>query len=50
MVNIRNAPTALLCPGKLSSHCQINLSNYTINSILLSEQQAAQSCNIGRKQ
>jgi len=45
-VNIRNPLTALLCfgtPPKIAS------SNYTINSILLSEQQAAQMCNFGRK-
>jgi len=49
MINIDNPLTALLCRGKVSSDCQINPSNYTINSILLPEQQAAQMCNLGRK-
>jgi len=38
MLNIHNPLTALLCRDKLSSDCKINFSNYTINSILLSEQ------------
>jgi len=50
MVGIRNPLTALLCRGKLSNDCEINSSNYVINSILLSEQQAALMCNVGRKQ
>jgi len=40
MVNIHNPLTALLVWDKLSSDCFINSFNYTINSILLSEQQA----------
>ena len=45
-VNIHNPLTALLCFG---STAKIDYSNYTINSILLPEQQAAQMCNFGRK-
>jgi len=37
MVNICNPMTALLFRGKLSSVCQVNPVNYTINSILMSE-------------
>ena len=37
---------ALLCFGTTP---QIDSSNYTINSVWLSEQQAAQMCNFGRK-
>ena len=46
MVNIHNQLTALLGWDKLS---MLNFSNYTINSILLSEQQVAQMGNFGRK-
>jgi len=49
MVKIHNPLTALLCWDKLSIDRKINSSNYTIHSILLSEQQAAQTCNFGRK-
>jgi len=45
-VNIHNPLTALLCFG---TSPKIDSSNYTINSIWLSEQQAAQKCNFGRK-
>jgi len=45
-VNIQNPLTALLCFGSTS---KIDSSNYTINSIVLSEQQAAQMCNFDRK-
>jgi len=45
-VNIHNQLTALLCFG---TYPRIDSSNYTINSIWLSEQQAAQMCNFGRK-
>jgi len=38
--------TALLCFG--TPH-EIDVCNYTINSIWLSEQLAAQMCNFGRK-
>jgi len=41
MVNLfRYSLTSTTLSGKLSSDCYINSSNYTINSILLSEQQA----------
>jgi len=43
------ALTALLRWDKLNNDCKLNSSNYTINSILLSEQQAGQMCNFGRK-
>ena len=46
MVNIHNALTALLCFG---TPPKIDSSNYAINSIWLSEHQAAQMCNFGRK-
>ena len=49
MVDIRNPLTVPLGWDKLSSDCWINSSNYIINSIWLSEQQAAQMCNFGRK-
>jgi len=45
-VNIHNPLTALLCFGTTPT---IDSSNYTINSIWLSEQQAAQMCNFGHK-
>jgi len=45
-VNIHNPLTALLCFGTPS---KVDSSNYTINFILLSEQQAAQMCNFGCK-
>jgi len=45
-VNIHNPLTALLC---FRTTPEIDSSNYTINSILLSEQQAVQMCNFGRK-
>jgi len=45
-VNIYNPLTALLCFGITP---KIDSSNYVINSIWLSEQQAAQMCNFGRK-
>jgi len=45
-VNIYNPLIALLCFGTLP---RIDSSNYTIKSIWLSEQQAAQMCNFGRK-
>ena len=45
-VNIHNPLTPPLCFGTTS---KIDSSNYTINSIWLSEQQAAQMCNFGRK-
>jgi len=45
-VNIHNPLTALLCFGTTP---KIDYSNYTIYSICLSEQQAAQMCNFGRK-
>jgi len=45
-VNIHNPLTALLCIGTIP---KIDSSNYTINSIWLSEQQAAQMCNFRRK-
>jgi len=41
-VNIRNPLTAPLCFG---TNLKTDSSNYTINSIWLSEQQAAQMCN-----
>jgi len=44
-----NPLSALLGWDKLSSDYWIYSSNYTINSILLPEQQAAQMCNFGRK-
>jgi len=46
-VSIHNPLTALLCFGTTP---KIDSSNYTINSIWLSEQQAAQMCNFGCKQ
>jgi len=49
MVNIHIPLTALHGWDKRSSDCWINSSNYTINSIWLSEQQAAQMCNFGGK-
>jgi len=45
-VNIHDPLTALLCFGTIP---EIDSYNYTINSIWLSEQQAAQMCNFGRK-
>ena len=45
-VNIHNPLTALLCFATIP---KIDSSNYTINSIWLCEQQAAQMCNFGRK-
>jgi len=45
-VNVLNPLTALFCFGTTP---KIDSSNYTINSIWLSEQQAAQVCSIGRK-
>jgi len=45
-VDTHNPLTALLCFGTIP---KIDSSNYTINSIWLSEQQAAQMCNFGRK-
>jgi len=45
-VNIHKPRTALLCFG---TNPEIDSSNYTINSIWLSEQQAAQMCNFDRK-
>jgi len=45
-VNIHNPLTALLYFGTTP---KTDSSNYTINSIWLSEQQAAQMCNFGRK-
>jgi len=45
-VNIHNPLTALICFGTTS---KIVFSTYTINSIWLSEQQAAHMCNFGRK-
>jgi len=45
-VNIHNPLTALLCFGTTP---KIDSSNYAINSIWLSKQQAAQMCNFGRK-
>jgi len=45
-VNIHNPLTALLCFG---TPPRIDSSNYTIKSIWLSGQQAAQMCNFGRK-
>jgi len=47
MVNIHNLLAALLGWDKLSSDCWLYSS--TISSIWLSEQQAAQMCNFGRK-
>jgi len=44
--NVHNPLTALLYFG---TPPKINSSTYTINSIWLSEQQAAQMCNFGRK-
>jgi len=44
--NIHNPLTALHCFG---TTLKIDSSNYTINSIWLSEQQAAQMCNFSRK-
>jgi len=44
--SIHNPLTALLCFGTTP---KIDSSNYTINSIWLSEQQAAQMCNFVRK-
>jgi len=41
---IHNPLSALLCFG---TNPKIDSSNYTINSIWLSEQQAAQMCNFG---
>ena len=46
MVNIHNPLTALLC---FRTTPKIGSTNYTINSIWLSEQQAVQMCNFGRK-
>jgi len=46
MVNIHNPRTALLCFG---TPPKIDSSNYTINSLWLSERQAVQMCNFGRK-
>ena len=46
MVKVHNALTALLCFGTTP---KTDSSNYTINSIWLSEQQALQMCNFGRK-
>jgi len=46
MGNIHDPLTALLCFGTTP---KIDSSNYAINSIWLSEQQAAQMCNFGRK-
>jgi len=45
-VNINNPLTALLCFG--TTH-KTDSSNYTINSIWLSKQQAPQMCNFDRK-
>jgi len=45
-VNTHNPPTAQLCFG---TSPKVDSSNYTINSIWVSEQQAAQMCNFGRK-
>jgi len=45
-VNINNPLTALLCFGTTP---KTDFSNYTINSIWLSEQQAAKMCNFGRE-
>jgi len=45
-VNIHNPLPALLC---FVTTPKIDSSNYTINPIWLSEQQAAQMCNFGRK-
>jgi len=45
-VNIHNPLTALLCFGTIP---KIDSSNYTINSIWLSKQQAGEMCNFGRK-
>jgi len=45
-VNISNPLTALLC---FEATPKIDSSHYTINSVWLSEQQAAQMCNFGRK-
>jgi len=45
-VNNHDPLTALLCFGTIP---KIDSSNYTINSIWLSEQQAAQMRNFGRK-
>jgi len=44
--NIHSPLTALLCFGTTP---KIDSSNYTINSIWMSEQQAAQMCNFSRK-
>jgi len=46
MVNIHNLLSALFCFVSIPKR---DASNYTINSILLSEQQAAQMCNFDRK-
>jgi len=46
MVEVHNALTALLCFGTTP---KTDPSNYTISSIWLSEQQAVQMCNFGRK-
>jgi len=45
-VNIHNPLTTLFCFGATP---KIDSFNHTINSIWLSEQQAAQMCNFGRK-
>jgi len=45
-INIHDPLTALLCFGTTS---KIDSSNFTINPIWLSEKQAAQMCNFGRK-
>jgi len=45
-VNIHNPLTTLLFFGTIS---KIDSFNYAINSSWLSEQQAAQMCNFGRK-
>jgi len=46
MVNIHNPLPALLCFG---TTLKIDSTNYIMKSIWLSEQQAAQMCNFGRK-
>jgi len=45
-INVDNPLTALLCFGTTP---KIDSSNYTINSVWLSEQQAAQMWNFSRK-
>jgi len=49
MVNIHKQLTALRGWDKLSSDCKLNSSDYIIDSILLSEQQAVQIRNFGLK-